>query len=160
MVRVRVAGPTDGGTVVTLHGAGFVVSPIYGSWCQWEGLASVPVRVLSARMATCQAPAASSSRSVHVNLRLNNVLSSSGIQFHFVSAPNINVYPLLGPVQGGTQVLLDGRALVSTTWWCRFGQTTFVLARQLTSERLQVCIGYDFVQGNRTDFSVLYGRSA
>ena len=116
-------GPTAGGTVVTIHGIGFTASATYGSWCRWERFAVVPARVLHAQVVTCVAPSSPEPRRVQVTLQLNNVLTRTSASFRFLAVPAVNFYPLLGPVEGGTQLLLDGTLMVAADWWCRFDQT-------------------------------------
>lgn len=130
-------GPTAGGTVVTIHGIGFTASATYGSWCRWEHIAVVPARVLHAQVVTCVAPSSPEPRRVQVTLQLNNVLTRTSASFRFVAVPTVNFYPLLGPVEGGTQLLLDGTLMIAADWWCRFDQIV-VPARRATSTRLQV----------------------
>ena len=127
-----------GGTKLTIHGNGFDTSPIYGSWCTWDGLPFAPARVLSSRVATCVAPAATEERRDHLDLRLNGAVTGSGVPFEFLNTPTVHAHPLLGPMHGGTYVSIQGMFLASAAWWCRFGRS-IVPARRLTTERLQVC---------------------
>ena len=83
------------------------------------------------------APSSPEPRRVQVTLQLNNVLTRTSASFRFLAVPAVNFYPLLGPVEGGTQLLLDGTLMVAADWWCRFDQTV-VPARRATSTRLQV----------------------
>ena len=134
-------GPISGGTVIMVHGTGFVSSPLYDSFCHFSALdAMVPAVILSSKELTCVTPSIAFATAQTIDLRLNltGLLTSASIPFHFFKTPSIiGIHPMVGPVQGGTAVIVDGTSF-STGFWCRFGQAV-VPSRRLTGERVQ-CI--------------------
>ena len=119
-------GPVDGGTLVTLHGAGFVSAP---AACLF-GDVSVAASLRSAEVVVCEAPPAAGAQSVVLELSLNGETrersrTDDGVEYHFYDAAGVavtGVFPLGGPALGGTNVTVTGSDFADRGGvFCRFG---------------------------------------
>ena len=129
--------PCEGGTVVTLSGFNF--QPAYRSnplYCAWGDLAQTPAEFTSTSAVTCETPDLSGEcADVSLSLMMGAV-SIGDVLFQFYESPRVTgLYPLMGPVDGGTTVTVDGRNLYSDTK-CRFGDTLVQTAVIYSTTRL------------------------
>ena len=105
------AGPTAGGTVVTLTGTGFSAAPATGA-VRFGGVAAA-YTVLSDTQITAMAPAgAAGTVDVTVATIGGTSAASAGDRFTYAEAPTVaSLAPATGPSAGGTQVTLTGTHL-------------------------------------------------
>ncbi len=117
------AGPTGGGTTVTLTGSGFVsgaTTVTFGGTTIGTGsvtfVSSIQIKVTSPPHAAA---------TVTVKATTAGGTSASGEHFTYVAAPTItNVTPAVGPTGGGTTVTLTGTGYLSGATTVTFGGTT------------------------------------
>ena len=124
------AGPTSGGTVITIKGTGFIDG---GLACKfWTGPAKgnldkrVPAQFLTSTSASCAAPAVTQSQLVSVSLSLNgqdyspNLLED--LYFYFPAPEVSQLIPSAGPAQSGGYAFVRGlRFQPTTSLKCRVG---------------------------------------
>ena len=117
------AGPTAGGTVVTLTGSGFVT----GATSVTFGGTTIPagsVTFVSTTAIKVTSPAHGAG-TVTVKATTAGGTSGSGEHFTYEAAPTITkVTPAAGPTGGGTMVTLTGTGFVSGATTVTFGGTT------------------------------------
>ncbi|WP_216595207.1 IPT/TIG domain-containing protein [Delftia sp. Cs1-4] len=106
-----VAGPTAGGSPVTLIGTGFAAAPATGA--VRFGAAAAAYTVLSDTQITAMAPAgAAGTVDVTVATIGGTSAASAGDRFTYAEAPTVaSLAPATGPSAGGTQVTLTGTHL-------------------------------------------------
>lgn len=106
-----VAGPTAGGSPVTLIGTGFAAAPATGA--VRFGAAAAAYTVLSDTQITAMAPAgAAGTVDVTVATIGGTSAASAGDRFTYAEAPTVaSLTPATGPSAGGTQVTLTGTHL-------------------------------------------------
>ena len=133
------AGPTGGGTTITLKGGAF---PPGEYMCQFNGLERLAARI-SSSVLRCNAPPMrfSSQQQAAVRLRFNNVTLSAITSFLFYRPPRLlGLHPPAGPERGGTMLTLVGQSLeASTLAWCKFahyGNTGQSLALVVPAHRV------------------------
>ena len=124
------AGPTTGGTFITIVGTGFING---GLSCKfWTSSAKgsldqrVPAEFLTTSSAMCAAPAVEQSQLVSVSLSLNGQdFSPNYLEdlFYYFPAPQVTrLYPSAGPAQSGGYALVRGQGFIETTSLkCRVG---------------------------------------
>ncbi len=104
------AGPTTGGTVVTVTGTNFTV----GSTVAFGGLAGTGVTVNSGTSLTATAPAGSGTVDVTVTGPGGTSATSTADQFTYVGPPTVSaISPSSGPAAGGTVVTVTGTNFAS-----------------------------------------------
>jgi hypothetical protein len=114
------AGPTAGGTSVTVFGTNFVRSGLLS--CKF-GLVQVPAAFVSAVELTCISPAHAPA-TIAIEVSNNGVdFTSSLLPFAFRAPPLVRyVTPAAGPVGGGTPIRVYGVYFPNvTSLACRFG---------------------------------------
>ena len=114
-------GPAAGGTILTITGEGFVGSPIYGSWCLFGSL-SVKALVASSEKVLCETPSMvdAEAQSVELSLQLSGRTTLDYLKYHFLTTLFIeNAHPLVGPVLGGTSIIVDGNHFTANSF-CNF----------------------------------------
>jgi hypothetical protein len=107
------AGPTSGGTAVTIAGTGFTTSSVIN----FGGSASSGVTVTSSTSITATAPAGSSG-TVDVTVSTGGGTSATGAADHFTytAPPTVSgVSPSAGPTAGGTSVTVTGTGFTGAT---------------------------------------------
>jgi hypothetical protein len=104
------AGPTAGGTAVTISGTGFVP----GTTVKFGTVAATAVTVTSATSITATAPAGSqASVDVTVTTPGGTSATNSADEFTYEAAPQVaSVSPDVGPISGGTVVDIQGYQFV------------------------------------------------
>ena len=134
-----ISAPCEGGTVVTLSGFNF--QPAYRGnplYCAWGALATTPAVFTSTSAVTCETPDLSvlgDCAEVSLSLMMGAV-AIGDVLFQFYESPRVlGLYPLIGPVDGGTTVNVDGRNIYSDTR-CRFGDVLVQLAAVHSTTRL------------------------
>ena len=125
-------GPTAGGTVLTVHGAGMVRSNELA--CLFGGSVRVAATWIDAGSVACTAPpqraplAVLPSAAVEVSSNSQD-FSADGVRFEYLSAASVlALSPTAGPAGGGTLVVVQGerfsaRAVSLGSAVCLFGQT-------------------------------------
>jgi hypothetical protein len=108
-----VAGPLNGGTQVTITGTGFTGAPVV----HFGTAAASSVTVLSATQILAVAPAeAAGTVDVTVTGPGGVSTTSSADQFTYLAAPAVTgVSPAVGPLGGGTQVMITGTSFTDAT---------------------------------------------
>jgi hypothetical protein len=112
-------GPEDGGTVITLHGRNFFPFKDYldqidnsiDTWCAFPDLKKrIHAFVTNSTTATCVAPPADSHTQTKVEITLNGVeyTEDENIFYYYKPPTLFDVTPRMGPVRGGTTVLVTG----------------------------------------------------
>ena len=117
------AGPTAGGTVVTLTGSGFVS----GATSVTFGGTTIPDGSVTFVSATAIKVTSPSHGAGTVTVKATTAAGTSGSGEHFTyeNAPTITkVTPAAGPTAGGTVVTLTGSGFVSGATTVTFGGTT------------------------------------
>lgn len=126
-------GPEDGGTVITLEGRNFYPFKDYlgeidntvDTWCAFPELKKrIHAIVTNSTTATCVAPPADGHRQTKVEITLNGVEYTEDENiFYYYKPPNLfDLYPRMGPVRGGTKVLVTGSNFEDTgEIQCDFG---------------------------------------
>ena len=145
-------GPVSGGTVVSVHGSGFVQGP--GLVCRFGAMdVPVPAKWLSDELIECRSRARNSAGNVTLEVSINNQdFSSSGVLFEYLSTPHVGVVrPGHGPVGGGTLVEIQGgpfweRAATQGTLYCRFGDHGVSKAQRLSNSVIE-CVSPSHVSG-------------
>ena len=138
-----VQGPLDGGTVVTVRGLHFVPPFRSKIWCEWAGLPSMPLNATfasfqSSTAVECTTPLARHSQYATLRLRMG-VLTQDSVGFYFYDAPSVmNVYPVIGPMSGGTVIHVEGTSFTTETS-CMIG-TRLVLTTILLSSTQLSCV--------------------
>ena len=124
------AGPTTGGTVITIKGTGFIDR---GLACKfWTGPAKgnldkrVKAQFLTTTSASCAAPAVTQSQLVSVSLSLNGQDYSPNFLedlYYYFPAPEVRqLIPSSGPAQSGGYAFVRGLLFLPTTSLkCRVG---------------------------------------
>jgi len=120
-------GSNTGGTSVTISGSSFFFSPLLK--CIFEGVGVSPATFISSTSVSCASPkrtdvASSNSLSVEVRISMNGVdFSPTFASFSYTPPPLISsIFPLKGPVIGGTQVTVSGSGfVVNADALCQFG---------------------------------------
>jgi hypothetical protein len=117
------AGPTSGGTTVTLTGTGLsgATAVTFG------GTLATGFTVNSATQITATAPAGTGTVDVRVTTAGGTSATSAADQFTYVAAPTVtSLSPTAGPTGGGTTVTITGTgfAAAPATGAVRFGATT------------------------------------
>jgi hypothetical protein len=131
-VVVRVApvlGPLDGGTLVRVHGEGFVQG--VGLMCRFGDLAvdtPVAARWLSSTLLECRSRGRITAGNVSLEVSSNTQdFSSSGVLFEYLGNPVVGLLrPAQGPIGGGTLVEVQGgpfwaRVASLGMLYCQFG---------------------------------------
>ncbi|MBR0899398.1 IPT/TIG domain-containing protein [Bradyrhizobium tropiciagri] len=113
------AGPTTGGTTLTITGTGFT-----GATAVTFGAASaVSFTVNSATSITATSPAGTGTVDVTVTTAAGTSATSAADQFSYTSAPTVTaIAPATGPAAGGTSVAITGTNLTGATA-VKFGAT-------------------------------------
>ncbi|MCJ8055281.1 putative Ig domain-containing protein [Shinella curvata] len=116
------AGPTWGGTSVTITGTGFTnaTAVTFGS------TAASGFTVISATTITATAPAGTGTVDIRVTTVGGTSATSAADQYTYVSAPTVSsVSPTAGPTGGGTTVIITGTgfAAANPTGAVKFGAT-------------------------------------
>jgi len=116
------SGSVAGGTVIAIHGAGFVDSAELS--CRFAGIV-VKATFVSAMVVRCTAPAQKYAMLTGVSVANNGADFSAEIQFSYFIAPTVkSVSPPRGQAAGGTLVSVSGENFVpSNDLKCRFGST-------------------------------------
>lgn len=110
------AGPTRGGTAITLTGTGFTAATAVH-----VGSASAAFTVKSDTTITATTPAGTGAQSVTVTTPGGTSPVTSATRFSYVSAPTVTrVSPPAGPLAGGGKVTVTGAGLTGVTA-VRFG---------------------------------------
>lgn len=118
-------GPEDGGTVITLEGREFYPFKDYldeidnsiDTWCAFPELKKrVHAIVHNSTLATCVAPPSDQHPHTKVELTLNGVeYTDDENVFYYYKPPNLfDLNPRMGPVRGGTTVLVVGSNFENT----------------------------------------------
>jgi PKD repeat protein len=104
------SGPAHGGTLVTLHGSGFLTSGVGGAAVFFGRAAAENVRVLDDATLECRTPLALPDTRVDVRLTTANGTARLVDGFRILPLPGLaRVTPESGPVSGGTLARLTGR---------------------------------------------------
>ena len=131
-------GPIAGGTVITVQGSGFIGSQIYGTQCYF-GETAVEGLFISSSKVLCVTPSHESDVGAHtsqLSLRLSGRQTIDTLPYHFLTTLMIETaHPLVGPVQGGTTVVVDGRYF-SANSFCKFANAV-VPAHFVSTKRIQ-----------------------
>ena len=115
------AGPTAGGTTVTLTGTGFVTG---ATKVTFGGTTIRPVTFVSTTQIKVHSPSHGAG-TVTVKATTAGGTSASGEHFTYEAVPTITkVTPSAGPTAGGTTVTLTGTGFVSGATTVTFGGTT------------------------------------
>ena len=106
------AGPTAGGTTVTITGTGFsgATAVTFGA------TAATGYTVVSATQITATAPAGTGTVDVRVTTAGGTSATSAADQFTYVAAPTVtSITPTAGPAAGGATVVITGTGFSGTT---------------------------------------------
>ena len=123
-------GPDTGGTVVRIRGQNFNPSNrtnfhnYNDTFCRFGNLSLEVAQVVSSTEIICTSPPSFELREVPVEITLNNrEWTQDGILFYYYHPPFVYaIFPKIGPVQGGTDVLITGSNFIDTgRILCRFG---------------------------------------
>jgi len=129
-------GPEDGGTIITLQGTNFYPFKDYldqidnsmDTWCAFPELKKrVHAVVTNSTQARCVAPPADSHKFTKVEISLNGVeYTEDENVFYYYKPPNLfDLEPRMGPVRGGTKVVVTGSNFEDTgEIECDFGWST------------------------------------
>jgi hypothetical protein len=103
------AGPTSGGTLVSVVGTSFVAAPQLQCWF---GSLAAPAMFVSATQIVCASPAVSDRLAlslVPLTVSVNGVdMSASSAQFGYFAPPTVSaVAPTVGSTSGGTRVSVN-----------------------------------------------------
>ena len=111
------AGPTSGGTSVTINGTGFT-----GATTVRFGSVAATFRLNSSTKITAVAPAqAASTRDISVKTSAGTSAAVAADKFTYQAAPKItSITPVAGPTSGGTSVTITGTGFTGATT-VRFG---------------------------------------
>ena len=131
------AGPTSGGTHVTISGAGFLPAHTLGLFCVFDGASETPAHALSPRTVVCLTPWVHLPGKALISLRLDGAMIDTEWSFAFeLSVPIYQLEPQNGPESGGTVVTVIGdRFSSSLPMFCRVGQS-YTLARVVSRTHL------------------------
>lgn len=132
-------GSVAGGTVVTITGAGFTSGE--DSSCKFgeAGSSSISMIYVSENEVHCVAPASATAGSVDLELTFNGGdYASAGGGFEYIlDASFSSMSPQIGPVSGGTVVLISGYNFVdSSDMSCKFGAGV-VSARFISTSQIE-----------------------
>ena len=138
------SGPTSGGTLVLLHGMNFIPS-IWTVICEFGSGAARPAFVRSSSNVACYSPSSSRQRRVDLRLRVDGVTLPGSVTYTFYTDPVIlSAYPLHGPRQGGTSIILRLNELPPTNaepLLCKLGAAEPIIAHQMPAHTSSlVCI--------------------
>ena len=133
-------GPTAGGTLVEIMGAGIEVPDARGLFCQFGGADPVSATHASRERVICVVPPSEGGAigAVPVRLLNNDAVYSSVVAYTYrVLASVDRVHPVAGVRGGGTLVTVFGSGFVGdAAMVCRFA-TVAVPARMLTPRQLE-----------------------
>ena len=120
-------------------GTGFIGSQIYGTQC-FFGETAVEALFISASKVLCVTPDHASdfvgAHTSELSLRLSGRQTIDTLPFHFLTTLFIETaHPLVGPVQGGTTVIIDG-SFFSANSFCKFAGAV-VPAHFVSTKRIQ-----------------------
>jgi hypothetical protein len=108
------AGPTSGGTVVTITGSGFAAAP--GTGAVRFGATVATYTINSNTQITATSPAGTGTVDVTVTTPGGTSATSAGDQFTYVPAPTVTaIGPTAGPTAGGTTVTITGTGFAGAT---------------------------------------------
>jgi hypothetical protein len=129
------AGPTAGGTVVTITGTGFVP----GASVKFGSTAGTSVTVVSGTKLTVKAPAVSSAQTVNVTVTTPGGTSPTAIaNLYAFGGPTVTALsPTAGPTAGGTVVTVTGTGFVSGAS-VKFGTTAGTSVTVVSGTKLTV----------------------
>jgi hypothetical protein len=143
-------GPREGGTVLTITGAGF--EPASGASCRFggQGGGCTPATFMSSTMVTCSTPARSQG-DAEVHVTLNEQEFSTPGAFRYVPPPWLaSLSPPSGPEAGSTAVTVFGGAFeASPLATCVFAGSNSVPATFISSSML-ACASPAFAGGSRS----------
>lgn len=151
----RSAGPAAGGYPVTLHGANFRdVSAVH------FGHAAAPAfTVVSPRTMRVTVPAHRDGPSRITVRTTDHGTTAVGTPFRFVSAPTVaSVSPRVGPVRGGTRLVITGRDFVHVRD-VRFGRQVVRPVRVLGDRRIVVRTPRHVAATVAVEVRTRYGRT-
>ena len=134
------SGPTAGGTLVEVRGAGIELPDARGLFCQFGGADPVAATHASRELVLCAVPpsAGGSTGAVPVRLLNNDAVYGSVVAYTYRAVVSVDrVHPVAGARGGGTLVTVYGAGFIGTTATsCRFGEVA-VPARLLTAGQLE-----------------------
>jgi large repetitive protein len=137
------SGSTGGGTVVTIHGAGFTAA----STVAFGTTAATNVTYVSATQITATAPAGTGAVDITVSTAGETSATSSSDEFSYgmVATSVTSVSPASGPAVGGTVVTINGTGFTAAST-VNFGaaaatNVTYVSATQITATSPAGAIG-------------------
>lgn len=134
--RPRIIHSGAGNEDIVVEGRGFRNSSLLT--CMLDNSAVMPAKYMSSRSAVCSI-ARNSTEFVHLELTNNgNDFSSSGTRLMFAPRPVVtDIYPSVGPVSGGTDVMVSGLYFKDVPQLaCLFGEHTST-ATWLTAEKIR-----------------------
>ena len=148
LVRLREVlpdnGPAAGGTVLTVRGDGFVANAIYGTWCRFHHgdtlLSTAEALFINTGEVVCVTPPLpdqSHGITSELSLALSGRSTLDTLVYHFLVTLVIDTaHPMVGPIQGGTTVVVDGQHF-SANSFCQFGPAGVVPAQFISTRRIQ-----------------------
>ena len=120
------SGPTAGGTLVEVRGAGIELPDARGLFCQFGGVDPVAATHASRELVLCAVPpsAGGSIGAVPVRLLNNDAVYGSVVAYTYRAIVSVDrVHPVAGARGGGTLVTVYGAGFIGTTATsCRFGE--------------------------------------
>jgi hypothetical protein len=127
------AGPTAGGTTVTVTGTNFIA----GASVTFGGVSATNVTVTNATTLTCQSPAGSTGAvDVVVTTTNGSSTTSTADRFTYVVLPSVSaISPNSGPIAGGTTVAVNGTGFTAAST-VRFGATAGTSVNVVSTTRL------------------------
>jgi hypothetical protein len=128
------AGPTKGGTKVTIRGSGFI-----GTLTVHFGARPATLfRVVSSSEIVVISPPGSGTAYVTVSASGGSSTTTAAARYTFVAAPRVTgLTPTAGPTKGGTKVTIRGSGLVGTLT-VHFGTRPATLFRVVSSSEIVV----------------------
>ena len=133
-------GPTAGGTLVEVMGAGIEVPDARGLWCQFGAAEPVAATHASRELVLCVVPPSEGGAigAVPVRLLNNDAVYGSVVAFTYRALPSVHrLHPVAGMRGGGTLVTVYGSGFIGDmATVCRFGDVA-VPARVLAVGQLE-----------------------
>ena len=110
-------GPDNGGNIIKLKGSNFnpfreeTINNANDTFCYFEGLAKMPLKVESSTIAFCEAPPNIANLEVtYLDVALNNQdITDDHVPYFYYKPPKIfDAQPREGPTRGGTITMMYG----------------------------------------------------
>jgi hypothetical protein len=136
-------GPVAGNTTVIISATN-VAPPCFNClinkdlWCMFGHMPKVPAFFDSPNQISCLAPGSFAPGIVSVSVMNADAIYESSVAFLYEGTPSAaQIFPLTGPVLGGTKIVLQGEALsAQVSTFCRFDSLP-VPAHYVTTDRIE-----------------------